>query len=225
MRFNKFKKFGSIYKDIACIYAITNRYNKKIYIGQTKNFYRRINQYYYDIENKRLHNINKSLYKEIVDNYKEFDVSIVEIIDLEKDNLLERETFWINMLETINPNKGYNLRRDTLNGMITHISTSEKISNNLKEQWNKGLRKEHSSKLNAYWSKNPSRRREQSKIMSKNLTKYIYKIYDLDMNLIEECSYSRLKELKLTGVITHYCAKKVNIHKCKGFIIERVKIN
>ena len=108
--------------------------------------------------------------------------------------------------------------------MIVHKKTSEKISKRLKKEWSEGIRSNHGKKLSENWSKNPDRKKEQSKIMSKNLTKYYYNIFDLENNFIEKCNYSRLKELKLQNVNADFHRKKLNKLKFKGFLIEKVKI-
>jgi hypothetical protein len=61
--------------------------------------------------------------------------------------------------------------------------------------------------------------------MSKNLTKYIYNLYDKNMNYLESCNYKRLVELKLKNVIATFFKNKTNKVNFKEFFIERVIID
>jgi group I intron endonuclease len=136
-------------KNKSGIYAIINRVNNKIYIGKTKNFYKRYHQYLYDIKNKKTEHINTYLLNSIIKHKSEnFRFEIIEILNLNKINLFnEKELFWMDIYNSCIKLKGYNLRRDSSTGMIVHEETSKKISERLKKEWLEGIRKDHSKKL------------------------------------------------------------------------------
>lgn len=118
---------------------------------------------------------------------------------------------------------------DSSTQMIVHKETSEKISKRLKKEWSNGSRKEHGKKLSLNWSTTPDRNKVQSQIMTNNLTRWSYNIYDLNMNFIENCKYKRLKELGLKNSIVSFYGfikrgNPKNICKCKNYFVERIKI-
>ena len=83
-------------------------------------------------------------------------------------------------LNSLDPDKGYNLRFDSQGKCFCSKETSDKISKRLKSEWKSGIRSEHSSKMKEYWKDNSNRKDQQSKLMSKNKTKYTYTIYKND---------------------------------------------
>ena len=137
-------------------------------------FYTRHCQYVSDVRNSDSNRINSYLLNSFLkygfDNFK-FDV--IEFCPVEKCS--ERELYWMIKFDTTNKDVGYNLRMDSSTGMITHELTSKKISKRLRDEWSKGVRKDHGVKLKASWEFRD--RDEQSKLMSKTLTKYVYDLY------------------------------------------------
>lgn len=204
------------------IYCIRNTVNNKVYIGKAIDIHRRIIQHKCQLRKKyideNIHLIN-SWHK-----YGETSFEYFVLEFLEKDELLvsERELHWMKIYDSLNPEKGYNLRSDSNSKMIVHSSTRIKISKRLKKEWSNGVRKDHGKKLSDNWKTTPERNEKQSEIMSKNLTKYTYKLYDLNKNFIEECNYKRLEELNLKNVMASFHRKKENIVVYKTFIIERI---
>lgn len=87
-------------------------------------------------------------------------------------------------LDSLNREKGYNLRYDSEGKCFCSSETSEKISNRLKKEWESGIRDGHSEKMKDYWNNNEERKEQQRKIMSKNKTKYLYTIYNPEGELI-----------------------------------------
>lgn len=212
------------------IYCIKNKINSKVYIGKSKNIYRRIHQHLYDLKNKRVKNENSHFlnawYKYGKENFEYF---VLEELELNDSICKDRELYWITKYNSINRDYGYNLRLDSSSTMIIHKETSKKISNRLKREWLEGKRSGHSEKLSRNWSNSPNRKIRQSKIMIDNLTKWSYNIYDLNMNFIENCKYKRLKELGFQNALVSFFNLKKrgnpkNICKCKNYFIERVKI-
>lgn len=150
-----------------------------------------------------------------IENYT---FSVIEVCD--QDIIEERELFWIRYFNSSNSKFGYNLRTDECGAMIVHDLTRKKISERLKLEWSSGARVGHSDKLKASWE---NRDREfQSKLMSKNLTKYLYRVYRDEYS--EDVLYKRLKELGLHGCIAKFAKYKTDIVDFKGLKIERLKI-
>ena len=84
------------------IYKITCLINRKIYVGQTINFKRRINQHKRD-SSKFRNGIDAAIAKY---GWENFSVEVIEKCPVEQLN--EREIFWIRELNSKYPN-GYNL--------------------------------------------------------------------------------------------------------------------
>jgi len=210
-------------KNKSGIYCIINIINGKMYVGKSINIYRRICSHISDLNknNEKYENnyIRHSWKKYGKNSFKYF---ILEYLHPTEHILKDRELFWIELLNTTDRNFGYNLRKDSSTKMITSKETSEKISKRLKKEWKSGLRNSHSKKLSENWKNNSKRKKEQSNLFSKTLTRYIYILYDLDNNFLKKCYYKELIELNLKNVISTFYEKKSNKVKFKNFIIERI---
>jgi len=212
------------HKEKCGIYCIRNIVNNKVYIGKSKNIHYRIIQHKSQLKKKHKdenpHLIN-SWHKYGENNFEYF---VLEFLEQNEDIVSEREIFWMKQYNSLNKEKGYNLRSDSSTNMITHEVTSKKISERLKKEWNSGVRINHGKKLSNNWKTTPDRNQKQSLIMSKNLTKYTYKLYTLDNIFVEQCDYKRLVELKLKNVIATMWYKNKNKVKFKTFMIEKLTI-
>ena len=83
------------------IYKITNKINGKIYIGQSKNIFKRWSEHRYEAKNN-----DKPLYKAFRKyGIENFTFEIIEICNIEQLN--EREIFWTKFYNSYN--NGYNL--------------------------------------------------------------------------------------------------------------------
>lgn len=203
------------------IYLIRNKINGKVYVGKTKNFKQRWYQYEYDYKKQRVEHINQYLLSSMNKyGFYNFEFSVLEYCSLDKCS--ERELYWMTYYNSFDPEFGYNLRVDTSTGMVVHELTSIKISERLKREWSNGTRSEHSNKMKESWSNR--NRSTQSDIMTKNLTKYVYKVID-DLGNTEELLHRQLKELGLANVISEFHRKKTDKVKWKQYTIERVRIN
>lgn len=206
------------------IYCIRNIINNKVYIGKSKNIYQRIVQHKHLLKIK-----SKDENEYLINSYhkygdKNFEYFVLEFLENDEKLVSERELYWIKIYDSLNCDKGYNLRSDSDSKMIVHQKTRDKITNRLKKEWSEGKRNKHSSKLSENWKTTPERNQKQSKIMSENLTKYKYKLYDLEEVFIEECNYKRLVELNLKNCIASFSRKKSNEITYKTFLIKRVII-
>lgn len=111
------------------IYKITNKINNMVYIGAT---YQRINERWYCHKSYARNNRGSSIHKDMnrigIDNFK------IELIEecKSKDELLDREIFWIKELNTLWPS-GYNRRtcyEDLCKETIDIMSKSHSGKNN-----------------------------------------------------------------------------------------------
>ena len=193
------------------------------------------NQHLYDIKtpernyNENVHLLN-AINKYGIENFDYYLIEKFDESDVEKlEKLLsERELYWMKELDSLNREKGYNLRYDSEGKCYCSKETSQKITNRLKKEWESGIRDGHSDKLKEYWENcGEERKKQQSEIMSKNKTKYIYIIYDPNGKLItENGNYNTLKELNLHNAApSMFSRKKCDEVICKKYKIIRKKIN
>lgn len=209
------------HKNKSGIYCITNKVNGKKYIGKTKCFYRRYCQYVSDVRSSNSNRINDYLLNSF--NKYGFDSFTFEVIEFcSVEECSEKELYWILKLNTTDKEIGYNLRLDSSTGMITHEMTSKKISDRLRNEWENGVRKDHGEKLKASWEFRD--REEQSKLMSKTLTKYVYDLYYDDHEEVDVL-YKQLRDRGLAAVIGTFHRRKVSEAKCKGVKVVRRKLN
>jgi len=144
-----------------------------------------------------------------------FEYYLVENFDIKDSNLeqllAEKELYWMKELDSLNPNKGYNLRWDSKGKCFCSEETKEKIGIRAKKDWENGCHKDHSDKLKEYWKDNNKRKTQQSELMSKNLTKWTYTIYNSNGDLIaENILYKELELLGFKNVIATFNKKKIN---------------
>jgi hypothetical protein len=150
-----------------------------------------------------------------------FEMSALEFCD--ESLLIETERKWIEMLGTTDGKCGYNLRVDTDSGMLTHNSTSKKITANLKKQWDAGIRDGHSDKLKKNWEDNPHRKIENGAMFRERLTKYSYKVTKPD-GVVIDCNYAQLCELGLKNIPASFHRKKTNDVMYKSYRVVRLII-
>lgn len=98
-------------KNNYCIYMIENKINKKIYIGQTYNFEKRVKEHKRTAYNKNNICYNYPLYKDIREyGIENFDFKIIEKDIETKKTLNEKEFIYIEKYNSTDPLIGYNLR-------------------------------------------------------------------------------------------------------------------
>ena len=209
------------------IYVIKNSINGKIYVGKSKNCYKRLHQHLTDIkiENR---NYNENIH--LLNSFKKygeenFEYYLVERFDESLENLenilSERELYWMKELDSLNREKGYNLRWDSQGKCYCSDETKEKIGKRAKKDWENGCHANHSDKLKEYWKDNIERRKQQSKLMSETKTKWIYTIYDPEGNLItDNGNYNTLKDLGIaSGALCAFSTKK-----CDDIITKKYRV-
>ena len=171
------------YKNVVCIYKVTCIPNGKILIGSTTNLYKRVIHYRNDIhKDNPLKYYNRLFFNDLVKyGINNFEISIVKQFDddVDSNSLKDEETYYMNKFDSVNPNIGYNIRQDLNGHYICANSTRKLKSVQTKLQWDLGIRSNHSSRMKDYWSENNNRKCQQSEIMRKNKTKYVYDIVNI----------------------------------------------
>lgn len=213
--------------EIICIYKITNLKTNRILIGSTRNLHKRIIQYKYDIIHQRVNAVNKRFLIDLLNEslnilnieiLEEFDENVSDIV------LKNKETEYIKNYNSLDETVGYNIRLDNNGKYICNLSTKKLKSEQLKQQWKFGIRNKHSNDMKNYWNNVSNERKEQqSEIMSKNLTKYYYNIYDINENLIKEnANYKELVDItKTKSIASLFAQKEKNINKNNKSIIKK----
>lgn len=126
-------------KKLSGIYKITNTINDKVYIGKTVTFQKRYNAYKGAFKKEDETKINPYFLNSIKKhNPENFTFEVVETCSIEM--LAERELHWMVVFRSTEADFGYNLRMDSSTGMITHPSTSKKISERIKKEFENGTR-------------------------------------------------------------------------------------
>lgn len=154
------------------IYCITCAINGKKYIGSTKNIYRRINLHKSNLNKNNLKHNNQYIIEDWNKYGSEsFDYYVLEYT--EKD-LKDKETFYIELYDTINREKGYNLRRDKTGiGMIVLDETRKRYSEAVKKRFSDPKEREKTSTFfKTFWKENESKKQQMLDKVSKANTKY-----------------------------------------------------
>lgn len=211
------------------VYKITNKVNKKIYIGITN---QGINTRWYKHCSEAKKGSTASLHRAILKYGKSnFQIEIIEVIEnKDYDHLKEREMYWINKFDSYNRDKGYNLTLggDGTFGRFHSDETKDKIRR-------KAIGREVSDETKAKMSESHQNREYDHDEMSKRAQKgneirwadqqqhdkasvnnpnnKTILQYDLDMNLIAK--YRSVSEAaKAVGGI------RQNISKCANGILK-----
>lgn len=98
------------------IYKITNLINGKVYIGQTKDIKRRINEHQKQYASSRVSKIRNAINKYGIQNFK------IEILEKDIENYNEREMYWISYYNSTDNSCGYNI---TIGGEDPPIMSGE----------------------------------------------------------------------------------------------------
>lgn len=185
--------------------------------------YKRCHQYIYDFRERKIGHLNDHLYNAMVKyGFDSFSMVPLEFVS-DPVQMTIRELYWMDFFKTTDRRFGYNLRRDSQIGMITHPETSEKIKANLRRQWANGERDGHSEKLKKSWTvASPKRRIEQAAMFKKYKTKYRYNVTIHDTTFLAD--YAMLKILKLHNCVAEFHRSKSDSVTVKGIQITRERI-
>ena len=177
----------------AGVYCITCIVNNKKYIGCSKNIYSRINNHKYSLEKQSLKQENQYF----IDDFKKYGYEKFnyEVLEYTSKNLKDKEFYYINLYDTINREKGYNLRRDnSKNGMITLEETRKKYSEAQRERFSKKEERDKIGKRSSkFWKENPNIKERMADKVSKALTKYKILQYTKNGEFIKE--WNRVKDI------------------------------
>jgi group I intron endonuclease len=112
--------------DKSGIYTITNQIDNKIYVGYATNFRKRKGDHLSSLRKNKHKNIHlqRAFNRDGESNFK------IELLEEYKIDILPAmEHYWCNILQTHNPEKGYNILPTSEFGLITHSQeTKDKIS-------------------------------------------------------------------------------------------------
>ncbi len=125
---------------VSGIYKITNIINNKIYIGSSKNIYYRGKGHLSDCRKNKKQN---PILQNAFNKYGE-DNFITEILE-ETTNLLEREEYWIKLL-----NPEYNCMLINIQRPVITESMRKKISNTLKNNYKNGFKNSSMKAIEVY---------------------------------------------------------------------------
>lgn len=177
----------------AGVYCITCIVNNKKYIGCSKNIYSRINNHKYSLEKQSLKQENQYF----IDDFKKYGYEKFnyEVLEYTSKNLKNKEFYYINLYDTVNRKKGYNLRRDnSKNGMIPLEETRKKYSEAQRERFSKKEERDKIGKrFSKFWKENPNIKERMVDKVSKALTKYKILQYTKNGEFIKE--WNRVKDI------------------------------
>lgn len=128
--------------DKSGIYTITNLLDNKIYVGYATNFRKRKGDHFANLNSNKHKNIH------LQRAYNKYGKSnfICELIEeCEVEYLTSLENYWSNLLDSHNPERGYNIRPTGIDILVSHSQeTRNKIS---KSHLGKTKSKEHINKI------------------------------------------------------------------------------
>lgn len=118
------------------IYCIKNTVNNKIYVGKSINIYGRIKQHITQLNHKSKdenyhliqawHKYGRNSFTYEVLEYLEFEKYDDNSVDQQLKLLADRELFWIQKLNTLDRNIGYNMRLDSNTKCLVLEETRER---------------------------------------------------------------------------------------------------
>lgn len=118
------------------IYCIKNTVNNKIYVGKSINIYKRIKQHITQLNHKSKdenyhliqawHKYSRNSFTYEVLEYLEFEKYDDNSVNQQLKLLADRELFWIQKLNTLDRDIGYNMRLDTSTGCLVSEETRER---------------------------------------------------------------------------------------------------
>lgn len=164
------------------IYLIRNMINDKVYIGKAKCIYTRMKDHV-----TRLNTRDKDENPHLINSWhrhgkRNFEYSIIEYLDFNEQLLKERELFWILSYDSLNREKGYNLRLDSSTGLIISKETREKMRiSRAKFLANPENRKKSS---HTFWKDNPEELKRMGKIVAELNIKYSIEQYSKDKSVL-----------------------------------------
>ncbi|NRG46186.1 GIY-YIG nuclease family protein [Bacillus sp. CRN 9] len=144
------------------IYAIINIFTLKIYVGSGTSIISRIKNHRKDLRNNR----HKNVYLQRAFNKwgeKSFFVIVLEVFEgfdkfnpQHRQELLDKETKWIEITRASERNFGYNIHQNARANRGFKLP-KERVEK-MKKRWTPSFRSEWSKRQKAYWEENPEQR-------------------------------------------------------------------
>lgn len=213
------------------IYVIQNNVNQKKYVGKAIDIYKRIKQHITQLNTK-----SKDENRHLINSWHKygrdsFSYYVIEYIyeenkeDLDK-KLADRELYWIQKLNTLDREFGYNMRLDSNGKCIVLDETKEKCSKSQTKRFeNEEERKKLSNTMKKVRSEHPEKYEESKVKLAYANRKYriakcnketgeIIKIYEIIKDIQDENPEYYLQAIKgccqgtknsYKGYRWHYC--------------------
>ena len=120
------------------IYGIRNTINNKIYIGKSKNIFKRWSSHKSELKRDvKKKDTNRYLWSSVkkygLDN---FEFIIIEELIINEELFKIKELYWMDFYNSCNRDFGYNLRRDSKTNMIVHEDTKVLLRESMKGNGN-----------------------------------------------------------------------------------------
>lgn len=178
------------------IYAIRNLITGKLYIGKSKDIYRRIKTHATHLNTK-----SKDENRYLINAWHKygrisFDYIVLEYLEFDNSLLSERELYWMLFYDTTNKDKGYNLRLDSTSNMVVHEDTRKLMSEKGKLRYknNPEERKKLSEWSTAFWKDNDEAKKEMSLKVSDANKKFTIVKLTRQLEFVEE--YPSQKDIR-----------------------------
>lgn len=179
------------------IYCIINKINGKLYVG-------------FDSKNNSKYLGSGTLIKKAINKYGKNNFSKIILEEVDSNNWEEKEKYWIEILNTKNPQYGYNIA-DGGEGAVGVIPwnknkqhsklTKQKISKQLKIS-NKNKKENHARWINL----------DINKIIDLNNQGYSYSEIGGILNVDKQLIYERMKAIKRKATTRHISGMKNKQH-------------
>lgn len=159
----------------AGIYLIRNRVNMKVYIGKSRNIYKRI-KWHVTALNKKLKDENRYLinswHKHGRDNFEYVVLHRIDRNDEKlEEKLKEKELSYMLVYRSYDRYYGYNLRIDSKTKCILPEETIKRMSESQKKRF-ADPNYDKSKHSHDYWKKNPKAKKRMAKSVSESLRKH-----------------------------------------------------
>lgn len=170
-------------KNKSGIYCIQNIVNNKVYIGKSINIYKRIKNHIGSLNrNSRKHENEYLINSWNKYGRKNFKYFVLEYLEINEKLLEERELYWINQYDALNPLKGYNLRTDINSKCIVSETTRKKCSErNLLRFSKQEERDKISIRSKEFWKNNPDVKIQMAKKVKESKLKK-WKFFKMNEN-------------------------------------------
>ncbi len=216
------------------IYAIEHIPSGKKYVGKSLNIERRLAWHKYKLSQPICSkDCNRYLWNSVQKNgWQSFKTTILQVFDtIEEDVIAAAELHWMDHYKTCDREFGFNLRRDSSTGMITHPETRLALSRAQKARRETPLQRFFEGHLSSMrskkiWEDMPDDKRAAiGKGIAERMQKYHYAQCDMRGNVI--CVWRSTRE-----IIVQYPEIHIpNVHSVSdgykgsymGFIWEKVK--